>query len=208
MIISHRHRFIFLAVPKTATHAVRRALREHLSETDEEQVQLFVQKTMPYPEIARIRHGHIRWNECKAAVSPDVWTGYFKFAFVRNPWERFVSYCAFMYRNEQLFQRDPQGTMCAVLDGPEHRQRVVFQPQSEFLCDADGQIMVDFVGRHETLQADYDTICSRIGMPSAPLGRANESEHGPWRSYYDDSLKARVADLYRRDIDCFGYAFD
>lgn len=194
-------------MPKTATHAVRRALREHLGETDEEQVQLFVQKTMPYPEIARIRHGHIRWNECKAVVAPEVWSGYFKFAIVRNPWERFVSYCAFMYRHQQKFQRDPKGTMHAVLDAPEHRQRIVFQPQSEFLCEPEGQIMVDFVGRHKTLQADYDSICNRIGIPSAQLGRANESDHGPWGEYYDDMLKARVAELYKRDIEIFDFKF-
>lgn len=208
MIISHRHQFIFFAVPKTATHAIRRALREHLGETDEEQVQLFVQKTMPYPEIARVRHGHIRWNECKAAVLPDVWSSYFKFAFVRNPWERFVSYCAFMYRQQQLFQRDPKNTMRAVLNSPEHRQRVVFRPQSEFLCDESDRVMLDFVGRHESLQADFDTICNRIGIPLAQLGRANESEHGPWRDYYDATLKAQVAELYRRDIEIFNFKFD
>ncbi|MBK8199703.1 MAG: sulfotransferase family 2 domain-containing protein [Acidobacteria bacterium] len=208
MIISHRHQFIFFAVPKTATHAVRQALRAHLGETDEEQVQLFVQKTMPYPDIARIRHGHIRWNECQAAVTPLVWETYFKFAFVRNPWERFVSYCAFMYRQEQRFQHDPAGTMRAVLTGAEHRQRIVFQPQSDFLCDASGAIKIDFVGRHATLQADYETICKRIGIPAAELGLANASDHGPWRDYYDDDLKAGVAALYRRDIEIFGFTFD
>ncbi len=170
-------------------------------------MQLFIQKTMPYPDIARVHHGHIRWNECKAAVAREVWSGYFKFAIVRNPWERFVSYCAFMHRHQREFQRDPQGTMHAVLDAPEHRQRIVFQPQAEFLCDPAGQIMVDFVGRHETLQADYDSICNRIGIPSEQLGRANESDHGPWRDYYDDLLKMRVAELYERDIEIFDFKF-
>jgi hypothetical protein len=207
LIISHRHKFIFFAVPKTATHAVRRALREHLDETDEEQVQLFVQRKMPYPDISRIQHGHIRWDECKAAVAESVWNGYFKFAFVRNPWERFVSYCAFIYRRDGLFQRDPAQTMKLVLDGAEHRQRVTFQPQNTFLCDAAGRVMVDFVGRHNSLQADYNSVCTRIGLPLSELGRANESDHGPWRSYYDDELRGRVGDLYKRDIEIFGFEF-
>ena len=207
MILSHRHRFIFFAVPKTGTHAIRFALRAHLGEADEEQVQLFVQIAMPYPDIARILHGHIRWNEIRAVVSPEVWDGYFKFAIVRNPWERFVSYCAFMSRETGRFAADPRATMHAVLDSPEHRQRIVFRPQHEFLCDADGATMVDFVGRHETMQDSYDTICARIGLPGTTLEKVNTSAHGPWRDYYDESLKARVADVYARDIALFGYDF-
>lgn len=208
MILSHRHRFIFFAIPKTGTHAIRFALRQHLGETDEEQVQLFVQKAMPYPDIARIRHGHIRWGEIRAAVSPETWAGYFKFAVVRNPWERFVSYCAFMTRETARFAADPRGTMAAVLDSPEHHQRIIFRPQHEFICDGDGQIMVDFVGRHEAMQGSYDTVCARLGLPAATLERVNESKHGPWRDYYDDALKARVARVYARDIEIFSYAFE
>jgi hypothetical protein len=207
MILSHRHRFIFFAVPKTGTHAVRFALREHLGETDEEQVQLFVQRTLPYPEIARIQHGHIRWDEIRRVLPDEVWDGYFKFAFVRNPWARFVSYCAFMYRHIDAFGRDPRGLMHQVLDDPAHRQRIVFQPQHQFICDAGGTIMVDHVGRQETMQASYDAIADRIGLPRQTLEVKNPSTHGPWRDYYDDALKRRVADLYARDIDVFGYSF-
>jgi hypothetical protein len=207
LIVSHSRRFIFFAIPKTGTHAVRFALRNHLGATDEEQVQLFVQSALPYPEIARVRHGHIRWNELKAVASPDVWS-YFKFAFVRNPWERFVSYTAFMHRQGDAFAADPRGAMERVLASPEHRTRIVFRPQHEFICDAAGTVMVDFIGRHETMQASYEAICDRIGLPKQVLERVNASSHGPWRDYYTDVLKARVAELYARDIEIFGYKFD
>jgi len=208
VILSHRHRFIFFAIPKTGTHAIRFALRNHLGETDQEQVQLFAQKAMPYPDIARIRHGHIRWGEIRAAVSPETWAGYFKFAIVRNPWERFVSYCAFMTRETDRFAADPRAVMNRVLNNPEHHQRVIFRPQHEFICDGNGAIKVDFVGRHGTMQASYDTICARIALTTASLERINASSHGPWRDYYDDALKARVEEVYARDIAVFGYTFD
>ena len=54
MIISAKNRFIFAAVPKTGTHAVRQALREHLGPDDLEQVGLFVTKRFPMPELAKI----------------------------------------------------------------------------------------------------------------------------------------------------------
>ena len=54
MIISNLHRFIFVAVPKTGTHSVRQALREHMGPDDLEQVRLFVEKRFPMPELAKL----------------------------------------------------------------------------------------------------------------------------------------------------------
>lgn len=208
MILSHRHRFIFFAIPKTGTHAIRFALRPHLGEEDLEQVQLFVQKRQPYPDLARIGHGHLGWRETKAALPAPVWDDYFKFAIVRNPWERFVSYCAFMHRTTGLFAADPRAAMNQVLDNPEHRTRVVFRPQHEFICDEDGRPMIDMVGRHEAMQSTFDAICERLDLPRRELERVNASAHGPWRDCYDASLRARVAALYARDIEIFSYRFD
>ena len=59
MIISHQHRFVFAAIPKTGTHSVRQALRAHLGADDLEQVGLFVNKRFPFEELAQIKHGHI-----------------------------------------------------------------------------------------------------------------------------------------------------
>lgn len=208
MILSHRHRFIFFAIPKTGTHAIRFALRPLLGEDDGEQVQLFVQKRLPYAELAQVGHGHLGWRETQAALPPALWQSYFKFAIVRNPWERFVSYCAFMHRDSGLFAADPRAAMNRVLDNPEHRTRVVFRPQSEFICDDDGRVQVDFVGRHESMQDAFDQICQRLGLPRQVLQRVNASSHGPWRDCYDLGLRARVAEVYARDIELFGYRFD
>jgi hypothetical protein len=208
LILSHSHRFIFFAIPKTGTHAIRFALRPQLGESDTEQVQLFLQKTLPYPELARLRHGHIGWRQAKSAMPAETWESYFKFAIVRNPWERFVSYCAFMSRTDGQFTAAPRAAMARVLDNPAHRERVVFRPQHEFVCDEHGRPAIDFVGRHERMQAAFDEICDRIGLPRQQLERVNASSHGPWRDYYDADLRARVAALYARDIEIFGYRFE
>ena len=99
MIISHRHRFIFFAIPKTGTHSIRRALRPHLADTDLEQVGLFENRQFPYPELARLKHGHINVEQIRPALGEACFTEYFKFAFVRNPFDRYVSYCAFISRD-------------------------------------------------------------------------------------------------------------
>ena len=67
MIISHAHKFVFVAVPKTGTHSVREALRPHLGEEDEEQAHLFVEKKMANPELAALRHGHISLGQLASA---------------------------------------------------------------------------------------------------------------------------------------------
>lgn len=208
MIISTTHRFIFFAVPKTGTHSVRQALRPHLADEDMEQVGLFVQKRFPYPELSAIGHGHLGVQQVRPVLGDAVFAGYFKFAFVRNPYDRFISYCAFMSRQTGQFEASPRAFMRHVIRDQPPLQHILFRPQHEMLCDAEGRLAMDMVGRVEAMQADYDAICARIGIPSVPLGQVNASSHRPYAEYYDDELRALVASMYARDLDLFGYRFD
>ncbi|WP_273878138.1 sulfotransferase family 2 domain-containing protein, partial [Serratia liquefaciens] len=79
------------AVPKTGTHAVRQALREHLAEDDLEQVGLFVNRRFPWPRLAAIGHGHLALRQVRPYLGDETFGAYCKFAFVRNPFDRFVS---------------------------------------------------------------------------------------------------------------------
>ena len=207
MIISHQHRFIFAAVPKTGTHSVRQALREHMSEADIEQVGLFVNKRFPYEQLAAIRHGHLSLEQVRPFVGEEIFSGYFKFAFVRNPYDRFVSYCAFMTRDTDVFQRDPQAVMRHFLFVQPPEQHILFKPQYTVLADSAGTLLTDMVGRVEDMQASYDAICARIGMPSRALEQVNSSKRGDWRQYYNEELKEGVARRYARDLELFGYEF-
>lgn len=208
MIISHRHRFIFFAVPKTGTHSVRHALREHLAEDDLEQVGLFVHKRLPFPELSRIGHGHLSATQIKPVLGEERFERYFKFAFVRNPYDRFVSYCAFMSRQSNVFETQPQGFMKHVIRDLRPFDHVLFRPQYEMLCNERGELAMDFVGRVEQLQNDYNLACAKIGIPSSSLAQINASRHRHYSDYYDDDLKAWVGAFYRRDIELFGYAFN
>lgn len=207
MIISHLHRFIFVPIPKTGTHSIRQALREHLGEGDLEQVGLFVKKRFPYAELARVGHGHLGLEDVRTHVGDDVVENYFSFAFVRNPFDRFVSYCAFMTRQHGAFEQDPKATMRRILFDLRPLDHVHFQPQATLLTGKDGALNVSRIGRSESMQQDYDAICSHLGIPSSPLDRVNTSRRGDYRQYYDDELIAGVTELYRRDLELFGYGF-
>ena len=121
MIVSFAHRFVFAAIPKTGTHAVRQALRAHLGPEDMEQVGLFVDKRLPIPELAALEHGHIGLAQLRPHLPAEQFDSFFKFAFVRNPFDRFVSYCAFMTRERGEFEKDPKAVMWHMLTSPQPR---------------------------------------------------------------------------------------
>jgi len=140
-------------------------------------------------------------------LGDETFGSYLKFAFVRNPFDRFVSYCAFATSRQGLFERDPQGVMRHFLFTAPPHHHMVFQPQHTFLVGSDGNLLTDMIGRVEDMQSSYDVICRRIGIPSSPLGRKNTSRRGDYRAYYDEQLIDGVARLYARDIELFGYDF-
>ena len=206
MIISTRHKFIFVAIPKTGTHAVRQALREHMGPEDLEQVGLFVKRQFPIPELARLQHGHLSLEQLRPFMAPGDFDAFFKFAFVRNPFDRFISYCAFMTREQGQFERDPKAVMRHYIANPPW-QHVLFQPQHGFVTDGSGALLSNCIGRVETMQQSYDEIAARIGVPTAALERVNQSSRRDYRQYYDDELIEGVANLYARDLELFGYEF-
>lgn len=207
MIVSHQHQFVFVAIPKTGTHSVRQALREHLGQEDEEQVGLFVQKRFSDEQLAAIRHGHLTLSQVQPMLGEEAFGAYLKFAFVRNPFDRFVSYCSFMTRANGAFLRDPRGVMRQFLFEMRPMDHVLFKPQHVFIADESGRVLADVVGRVEEMQSSYEAICSRIGIPSTTLGQVNSSRRGHYRDYYDQELIDGVSELYRRDLELFGYSF-
>ena len=208
MIISHQHQFIFFAVPKTGTHSIRQALRPHLGADDEEQVRLFEQHSFSNPELKAVGHGHLSVAQVKPVLGEDIFEGYFKFAFVRNPWDRFVSFCAFISRATGQFEQNPHGFMVQMIHSPPPLQQMLYQPQSALLIDADGRLAMDFVGHVETMERDYKSICERLKLQSQPLEQVNRSRHRPYVDYYTPQLRDLIATRYRQDIEMFGYRFD
>ena len=205
MIVSTLHEFIFVAIPKTGTHAVRQALREHLGPDDMEQVGLFVRKSFPIPELARIRHGHLTLSQVRPQLG-EAFDRFFKFAFVRNPFDRFVSYCSFITRQKGQFDRNPQAVMRHFIDNPAW-DHILFKPQHSFVTGPEGELLSDFLGRVEQMQESYDDVAQRIGIPSRQLEQVNASRRGTYRDYYDQELIDGVASLYARDLELFGYEF-
>ena len=208
MIVSQKHRFIFVAVPKTGTHSVRQALRAHLGPDDIEQARLFVEKEFPIPELAALKHGHLSFEQVRPFLGQEAFGSYLKFAFVRNPFDRFVSCCSFATSRQGTFDRDPKSVMRYFLfESPPTHGRIIFQPQHSFLTDQDGTLQTDVLGKVETMQQSYDIIAQKLGIESNVLDRANRSRRGSYRDYFDQETIDGVAKIYARDLELFGYDF-
>lgn len=143
---------------------------------------------------------------------------YFKFAFVRNPWDRLLS--AYKYLKKGGWDEHDKRWSAQHLgaypdfesfvhglsrDGrlPSH---VHFKPQYEFVCDSRGRIIVDYIGYFETLADDYRHVARRIGVGTS-LAHLNDSGKVDYRTQYTPAMKDIVGRLCARDVELFGYSF-
>jgi hypothetical protein len=78
--------------------------------------------------------------------------------------------------------------------------------QLKLLVDDNGTMVMDFVGRFENLEKDWNDVQARIGI-TAPLPQLKQTRHLHYRRYYNRELIDEVACLYPQDIKVFGYQF-
>jgi chondroitin 4-sulfotransferase 11 len=164
--------------------------------------------------IDKDHYNHYTAMELREVVGARDFENMFKFCFVRNPWDKVVSEFRFRiwtYQNELTSDASfAEWVRLAYVDKDPayHDWPKMFLPQLEWLTDEKGQVAVDFVGRFENLQSDFDRICDEIKIPRQPLRHENRSrESHSYRSYYDSDTKAIVDRVFKADIEYFGYEF-
>ncbi|MDH3224957.1 MAG: sulfotransferase, partial [Gemmatimonadota bacterium] len=92
---------------------------------------------------------------------------------------------------------------------PSHSLDVLAEPQTRFLTDFDGNLLVDFVGRFERLEHDFAEVCRRTELPRLQLPHRRKAvRRRDYRTYYSDALAEFVAHTNAPDIERFGYTFD
>ena len=232
MILSHKHKFIYIKTYKTGSTSVETALsavcgpEDVITEASEQlrghRQQAAQNYRIEHPEkpqrplVKRLllrpeKHYHpsVGYYEHMPAwrirtyCGEDVWRSYFKFTFERNPWDRQVSWYHYKTKSAakltkpsfQAFNRD--------------RKRAYVENWDLYTMEGEG-IVADFVGRYETLDADFATVLARIGLTGKvelPKVNVSKGRSTSYREYYTEADKALVSEWYAREIAHFGYAF-
>jgi hypothetical protein len=149
-------------------------------------------------------------------AEPEAFARSFKFAVIRNPWDRLVSAYHFLLRSpfpvDQLWStrhlaKTPDFPIfMRALEKPVFRARILtglhFQPQSFFLCDDRGALAVDHLIDFADLAAGVADVGRRLSVP-VELPEINRSSHDDFRDYYDGRSSRVVEAIYGRDIALF-----
>lgn len=213
-MVSHRHKCIFVEVPKTGSTSIRailgKAIRPHLNLWE---IKLLMERYwmvrrgrkdrlleplyLALPQKRRLERGREQFNS------------YFKFGFVRNPWDRVVSLYerkeALELRKEMSFEQFVgwiQYSSATCLHSSPHRY------QLDWFVDPNGKVLADFIGRFERLAEDWAFVAHRLGVSEVlPHTRANpRARH--YTEYYNDRTRRVIAEKFKIDIETFGYQFE
>ena len=203
-MLLHKDGLIFVHIQKTGGTSINRALGS---------VDNPIEKHRTAAEL-KLMYGESVWKEC------------FKFSFVRNPWDRLVSWWSMIDGNRAQIDlaTTPNRFFKYVLQNARsfeeficncHEEiadsdgvKWVFRNQIDYLTDADGNLLVDFVGRFENLSEDFAIVSERVYNRIKPLPHSNKSQHRAYQSYYSKHTRTIVEEAYRADIRHFGYQFE
>jgi len=205
-MVNHKHNFIFIHIPKTAGEALSKAL----------DIDVQTHK-YTFRLEKEIMDKHETITEYMSLNQNNI--DYFKFAFVRNPWDRAVSLWSYYLKRNIKPVSDNDFETCiknfetlfcevpAKYYSNSQRKVNLLYPQYHFISDWYGNNMLDYIGRFETLQEDFNIVCDKIGIPPQELPHTNQSNHKHYTEYYDDKTRAIISQKYAKDIEYFRYRF-
>lgn len=187
---SHEHKFIYVHIPKTGGSSIEHILNPNVSLDSDPRARDFGN--------TKFKTKHWTIKEYKNSIHPDNFKKYFKFAFVRNPWDLHASLYSWLKAlgNDITFKEHIHNQFNSNTMGFDH-----------FICDEDGEELVDFIGKFETLQKDFDIICDKIGFPKKSLPHINKVKRPHYSEYYDNDTCNIVAEKYAKEIKKFNYTF-
>lgn len=211
MLYSQEKKFLFIHIPKTAGQSIKEALSRYtfspgavnficrrLGKVFPQLVPLFLYRFQTFDP-------HLLYREVQKLIPTYELEKCFKFCFVRNPYERIISYYNHIlsHPNHAFHQRVKQwGSFEAMaLRLPELNEPT----QAAFVKNESGVPAMDFVGRFEELHRDFESINSRLAL-HMKLPWVNYSQtKSVIENFYSDNSKKNVYSIYEEDFDLFEY---
>ena len=163
---------IFVHIPKVAGQSIETVLRAAASASGSVEEDFGLRKRRR-GEAGPERLAHLTGIEYRdlGYVSREEFQTFFKFAFVRNPWDRAYSiYRHFGLEDYVGYEYFLRHILCK---GLRRKQYWFVRPQCDFVLDANGEVCVDFLGRFETLDKDFAHAADVLGLNESRLPHVN-----------------------------------
>ena len=186
MFINHKHKFIFIHIPKNAGTSIRNSF--DINGYDK--------------QVVSKRYPHSTCSEIKKYCGDDIWNEYYKFSFIRHPFDRLVSFYHFHKSGQYKHKigRERAYTQSFKEWVMNNNNVNILRTQSEYLDE-----QINFIGCYEELQKDFNVVCNQIGIEPYELPHYNKSQHEHWSTFWDDELNAYIEHKYKDDFDNFIY---
>lgn len=200
-MISIKNRFLFIHIPKTAGTAIEKTLEDDSC----------ICKRNQFDEQNRGFRSPLNHLTFRQIITGDFIPGqeltkYFKFTFVRNPWDRVVSEC-FCPHIQLIFQdcTNISERIERVCQLAEEGYGGHCLRQTDFIKDE--MLSLDFIGRYESLGEDMKYVLKNIGMEKLTFPVRKNAERGHYREFYNAETRKLVEKTYAKEIEGFQYQF-
>lgn len=221
MLISFSRKFIFIHNPKAAGTSVKKVLvryqpmlRNLLTLRYQLHNDYIIKVVEHIPEKFKNDYikslgilTHASALKIKNLLSEDLFTKFFKFGFVRNPWDLEVSLYFYICSNKNHKEHNIVKKLKNFDEYLEWRCFQYMSQQKEVFYDENGNKLVDFIGKFENLNEDFQYITEQIGIKFVKLPHKNKSNHKNYRTYYNDHTCKLMQEYFKNDIELFGYEF-
>jgi hypothetical protein len=213
MIISHKHKFIYIKTRKTAGTSIQQAIEKYCGSNDiicpigphtQEELETYT------PRNYEGFNGHDFAHKVRSQIGEDVWNEYFTFTFVRNPWDKLISQFWFDFKGKSRTLDAFKRYLRTQTNEEENKRHL---GNWFYYTDSDGKsVIVDYIGQYENLQVDYGVVCNRLGIPIQTLPRlkAGIREEASYQNYYDEKDREIIKNIEstKREIEYFKYIFE
>ena len=209
MLVSETHEFMFIHVPRTGGSSARRVLGPFSTNPSRHRLNKLGSRLGLVPWRKRYFAVNTTLSEAQSALPPEVYERVYKFAFVRNPWDRLVSQYFYVRNNPEHHRHRLILSLRDFSEYVDYEIRRNKFTQLPLILDRNGQSGLDFMGRFETLASDVATAFGHLGLSSA-LPHLNESRKdvNSWRSAYTSKTRDLVAGHWAEEIERLEYSFD
>ena len=219
MLISHKKKFIFIHIFKTAGTSITENFVPYARLIDKIAHQYYPTKKAinginrlfgisgKGSQWATGFHKHASALEIKKKLNAEVFDTYFKFAFVRNPYDWLVSY--YYYVQESAYH--PEYKKIKGIGFEDFIPWYINQSphtMSSFLVDEKGNTIVDYIGKLETLNNDIINISDKLNIPVKKISKRNvthKRKDKNYNEYYTPKTLKLVNDYFKKDFELLGY---